>query len=319
MRGPILVAGAAGLLGGMLLWRWRGRPEGLAALVREPAALPAGAWPGVRVLAGDITDPASLTAALAAARPGLVVNCAALTNVDLCQRRPELALAVNAVGAANLAVAAAAAGAAFVQIGSDSVYAAGPGPHLEEAAGGELSAYAQSKLKGDELTLAAHPAALVLRTCIFGHNQNPARLSLGEWVQANLMAGREMPGFTDARFSPLFTASLAHAILAGVAAGLSGVYNLGSRQGLSKYDFARRLAAGLGRDPELVRPASVATVAMNAPRPADPVLDSHRFAAAAAWPLPGIDQEIKAFLDFAAGGELAGFRRFGGWACKSAS
>jgi hypothetical protein len=63
----------------------------------------------------------------------------------------------------------------------------------------------------------------------------------------------------------------------------------------------------------------VASVALIAPRPADPVLDSRRFALAAAWPPPDIDQEIKAFLDFAAGGELAALRRFGGWTCKSAS
>ncbi|MFH1060245.1 MAG: sugar nucleotide-binding protein [Pseudomonadota bacterium] len=318
MKGPILIAGAAGLLGGMLLWRWREKPEGLAALVRDPAALAAGAWPGVRVVAGDVRDPASLTAALAEVRPGLVVNCAAVTNVDLCQRQPELAQAVNATGAANLARAAAAAGAACVHIGSDSVYAAGPGPHPEEAAGGTLSAYAQSKLNGDRLVMAAHPAALVLRTCIFGHNQNPARASLAEWVAANLAAGNTIPGFTDVRFSPLFTVSLAPAILAAVAAGLSGVYNLGCAEGLSKFDFARRLALGLGRDPGLVRPALAAEVALAAPRPADPVLASRRFAAAAAWPLPGIDQEIKAFLEFAAG-ELDRFRRFGGWACKSAS
>ncbi|MFZ5585184.1 MAG: SDR family oxidoreductase [Thermodesulfobacteriota bacterium] len=319
MSGPVLVAGAAGLLGGMLLWRWRNLPQGLAALVRDPAVLAAGAWPGVRVVAGDVTDPASLTAALAATRPGLVVNCAAVTNVDLCERRPELALAVNAHGAASLARAAADAGAGFVQIGSDAVYAAGPGPHAEDAAGGTLSAYAQSKLKGDALVMAAHPAALVLRTCIFGPNQDPARLSLAEWVVNNLTADNSIPGFCDVRFSPLFTASLAPAILAGVGAGLSGVYNLGCAQGLSKYDFARRLAVGLGRDPALVRPASVAEVALTAPRPADPVLDSRRFAAAAGWPPPGIDQEIKAFLDFAAGGELAAFRRFGGWTCNSAS
>lgn len=319
MSGPILVTGAAGLLGGMLLWQWRESPQGLAALVRDPAALAAGAWPGVRVVAADLTDPASLTAALAAVRPGLVVNCAALTNVDLCQRQPGLAMAVNARGAAELAQAAAAVGAACVHIGSDAVYARGAGPHAEDAAGGELSAYAQSKLAGEELVMAAHPAALVLRTCMFGHNQNPARLSLAEWVIANLAAGREMPGFTDVRFSPLFTATLARAILAGVGAGLMGVYNLGSADGLSKFEFARRLALGLGRDPELVRPTSVRALALAAPRPADPVLDSRRFASAAAWPLPGIDDEIRAFLDFAAGGELAGFRRFGGWACVSAS
>lgn len=314
MSGPILVTGASGLLGGMLLWQWRQVPQGLVALVRRRDQLPDGAWPGVTLVEADLGDPEALARALESVRPGLVVNCAALTNVDLCERQPELAMALNARAPGVVAALAARLGAGLVQIASDSVYAQGPGPHPETAAGGELSVYARSKLAGEAAALAAHPGALVLRTCIVGLNANPARSSLAEWILANLAAGQAINGFSNVNFSPLFTASLAPAIAAGVAAGLRGVYNLGCAQGLSKYDFARRLARAFGHDEGLVRPARLDQAGLAAPRPLDPVLDSARFAAEAAWLLPDIAGEVERLARFARGGELAQFRRFGGWA-----
>lgn len=314
MSGPILVTGASGLLGGMLLWQWRRIPQGLVALVRRRDQVPAGAWPGVAVVEADLRDPAALTRTLEAVRPGLVVNCAALTNVDLCESQPELAYSLNAQAPGELAAIAAHRGVGLVQIASDSVYAQGPGPHPEANAGGQLSVYAHSKLAGEAAVLAAHPEALVLRTCIVGFNANPARSSLAEWILASLAAGQAINGFDNVNFSPLFTASLARAIAAGVAAGLRGVYNLGCAQGLSKYDFARRLARAFGHDEGLVRPARLDQAGLAAPRPLDPVLDSARFAAAAAWPPPDIAGEVERLARFARGGELEQFRRFGGWA-----
>ncbi len=103
MSGAILVSGASGLLGGMLLWRWRGEPHRLVALVRAPERLPAEAWPGVGVLRGDLERPEELEQVILTARPSLVVHCAAATLVDPCQMDPEMAqrLNVTAVAAAQ--------------------------------------------------------------------------------------------------------------------------------------------------------------------------------------------------------------------------
>jgi dTDP-4-dehydrorhamnose reductase len=313
MSRPILVTGATGLLGGACLWRWREEPRGLAALVRRPGKLPHGAWPGVGVAAGDLGEPDRLGRAVAELRPALVVNCAALTGVDAAEERPGRARLLNAAGPGALAAAAREAGAEMVHISTDAVYAQGPGPHREEDAGGRLSVYAASKLEGEAAVLSAHPGALVLRTCLFGWNQNPGRSSLAEWVVQSLARGREITGFVDVSFSPLFTDTLAGWILAGVRAGLAGVYNLGSAAGASKHDFARLLARSLGLDPELVRPGSQARAGLAAPRPAAPVMDSGRFFAAVGGGPPGLEEEAARFAAWAQGGELERFRRFGGY------
>jgi dTDP-4-dehydrorhamnose reductase len=202
----------------------------------------------------------------------------------------------------------------MVHVSTDAVYAAGPGPHPEEAAGGRLSAYAAGKLEGEAAVLAAHPGALVARTCLFGWNQDPARSSLAEWVAASLRAGQEITGFRDVRFSPLFTATLADLLLAGARAGLAGVYNVGAAEGASKYRFARLAARALGLDPELVRPGEAGGAGLAAPRPPDPTLDSRRFFAALGRPAPGLAAEVAAWARMEASGGLRRFRRFGGYA-----
>jgi dTDP-4-dehydrorhamnose reductase len=296
----------------MLLWRWRDDPRGLAALVRDAAALPPGAWPGVAVLEGDLARPESLRDAVEQVRPSLVVHCAAATLVDICEDDPALAEALNVKASEEMALAARAVGAALVHISSDAVYAQGEGPHREEDAGGNLSVYAKSKLMGEGAVMNAHPGALVLRTCLFGFNQNPVRTSLAEWILKTLRQGLPLPGFTGVRFSPLFTGELARLIRAAARAGLTGLYNLGCQEGLTKYDFACELALAFGFDPGLVQPTRMDQASLKAPRPSDPTLDSRRFFGEMSLDQPGIDEQIAAMRVMAFSGELDSFRSFGG-------
>jgi dTDP-4-dehydrorhamnose reductase len=310
----ILITGATGLLGGMCLWRWRRIGLEITALVRRPDELPENNWPGVETISGDLANPKSLTDAVEAVRPELVVHCAALTNVDKCQKEPEACKALNTAASGVLAAAAKKLGAAMVHISTDAVYAAGPGPHDEADAGGELSVYAASKLSGEKAVAEAHPGALILRTCMIGWNQNPARSSLAEWIVATLQGGKEVPGFIDVRFSPLFTGTLADIMLKAAYSGLSGVYNLGSRDGLSKFEAASLIAKGLGADHGRVRPTSQKKSKLSIPRPEDPVLNSQRIYTALDLKAPLLSTEISDMLRMESSGELTRFRRFGGYA-----
>ncbi len=313
VKDSILLTGATGLLGGMCLWRWRKEPLALTALVRDPAKLPADAWPGVKVVAGDLASPDNLSAAVRTVGPGLVVHCAALTKVDYCQKEPALAQSVNVEASGVLAAAAREQGASFVHISTDAVYASGKGLHSEEDVAGELSVYATTKLKGENAVIQACPDALILRTCMIGWNQDPARSSLAEWIVATLSEGKVVPGFTDVRFSPLFTATLADLILIAAGIGINGVFNLGSRDGLSKYATACLIAQGMGRSIDQVSPVKQSQADLAIPRPQDPLMDSKRIFTALNREAPTLSKEVDGFLEMERGGELAAFRRFGGF------
>jgi dTDP-4-dehydrorhamnose reductase len=113
-----LVTGAAGMLG-----------RDVTRLARASGADVTGLARGEL----DITDAASVLAAVRELRPDIVVNCAAWTAVDGAESREAAALAVNGAGAANIAAACAAAGAAMVQISTDYVFSGtGTQPYPED-------------------------------------------------------------------------------------------------------------------------------------------------------------------------------------------
>jgi dTDP-4-dehydrorhamnose reductase len=310
----VFITGATGLLGGMCLWQWRQAGFKLFALVRDREALPAGAWPSVDVVVGDLARPQSLIEAVESTGPDLVVNCAALTKVDQCQKQPELAKTINIVGSEALALAALKNQAGFIHISTDAVYANGYGPHQESEAGGDLSVYASSKLKAESAVTQAHPDALILRTCMLGWNQNPGLTSLAEWMIQILRTGKRLPGFIDACFSPLFTGTLAQRILEAAQTGLKGIFNVGSSDGLSKYQTAILFAERLGLSSSLVEPVSQTEANLIVPRPRDPVMDSNRFYNALEAEAPTVATEVENMLAMETSSELQRFRRFGGYA-----
>lgn len=148
---------------------------------------------------------------------------------------------------------------------------------------------------------------------MIGWNQDSSRSSLAEWIISTLRAGHVVPGFTDVFFSPLFTGTLAELILLAAGMGSKGLYNLGCRDGLSKYETARLIAEGLGISPDQVGPVEQSQGNLSIPRPQDPVMDSRRIYTALNREPTTLDQEVKALLEMERSGELAAYRRFGGF------
>ncbi|MBU0617823.1 MAG: sugar nucleotide-binding protein, partial [Planctomycetes bacterium] len=85
-------------------------------------------------------------------RPDVVINCAAQTNVDLCEDEPAAAFAVNALGALHAARCAEQVGAAVAQVSTDYVFGAAvarPQAYTEEDVPGPINVYGASKLAGE--------------------------------------------------------------------------------------------------------------------------------------------------------------------------
>ncbi len=98
----------------------------------------------------DISDAASIDAAVDAARPELIVHCAAMTDVDGAARQPDLAYRINGLGTQNVALAAVRCGAALLHISTNEVFDGAKGsPYLEFDATGPINAYARSKLAAE--------------------------------------------------------------------------------------------------------------------------------------------------------------------------
>lgn len=120
----------------------------------------------------DITDSESIARALDRLEPNAVINTAALPDVDKCEADPDLALAVNAHGAAKLARRCALLGVPLIHISTDYVFGARTRrePYAETDPTDPSSAYGRSKALGENLLLDAAPSACVARVAwLFGH------------------------------------------------------------------------------------------------------------------------------------------------------
>ncbi len=237
----ILITGATGLLGTNLVARCL--PEWQVVGVSHTRRLVAGIDNLVPV-ALDLADEPAVAALVADTRPDLIVNCAAATNVDACEADPAMAARLNVETARSVARAAATAGTRLVHVSTDAVYGGAGSWHRETEPICATSVYARTKAAAEEVVLAEAPGSVVARVNFFGLGAAPG--GLASWVLGELRAGRALKGFADVWFSPLLANDLAEALLVLGAGDAQGIYNLGGSDRLSKYDFARAIAARVG-------------------------------------------------------------------------
>jgi dTDP-4-dehydrorhamnose reductase len=272
-----LVTGASGILGDALLRS--ARFAGALGVVHEQDSPHEAAR-------ADLRDPVATAAALAAAAPAVVVHTVGLTDVDACESAPAAAYATSVLTTLNVAdwIRVERPEALLVYISSDQVYS-GPGPH-DESRPAPANAYGAAKHAG-ELAASRAPRHLVLRTNFVGRSGG-ARASYSDWLLAAARRGEAIPVDPAARFSPLHLRDLVALIAEAIELGLDGSYNLASRDGIHKLEFARAVAEtaepGAG---ELVVPADAATPG-RAPRESDLRLDVARAEAALGHALPEI-------------------------------
>lgn len=202
----------------------------------------------------------------------VVINAAAYTRVDDAESHEEDALRVNALGAENLARAAAEEGAVLVQLSTDYVFdGAATSPYAEDAPLAPVSAYGRTKAEGERRALAAHPdGTIVVRTAwLYGqHGPNFAATMLALAAQRDTLTVVD-----DQRGQPTWTRDLADQIVRLLDTGArSGIVHGTSSGETTWFGFARAIFEEAGLDPERVQPTDSSTFVRPAPRPAYSVL-----------------------------------------------
>jgi dTDP-4-dehydrorhamnose reductase len=217
----------------------------------------------------DITDERSVTRAFDQHRPGLVLHCAAWTDVDGAESDPEGAWRANEYGSRHVARAARACGAELVGFSTDYVFAGDdPAGYDERSPVEPHSIYGASKLAGERALLTEHPEAYVVRTAwVFsprGQNFLLTMLRLG--------AERDELRVVDDQVGcPTATSHLARATLELVERCPSGTYHLAGGGSTSWHGFASAIMQEAGL-PARVEAISSRELQRPAPRPACSIL-----------------------------------------------
>ncbi|UCH35355.1 MAG: dTDP-4-dehydrorhamnose reductase [Armatimonadota bacterium] len=219
---------------------------------------------GVDIGDFDITDHAAAEAAIAAARPDLVCHCAAYTDVDGCEREPDRAFRVNALGTWNTASACSAAGANMIYISTDFVFDGDKGePYSEYDAPRPLGAYGASKLAGERHVRELVQRHFIVRTAwLFaehGHNFVLSILRKAQELAAAAVASGGAPVLrvvADQIGSPTYARDLADAIARHIVdSHLYGTYHITNAGSCSWAEFAAEALRYAG-SPAQVEPIS---------------------------------------------------------------
>ena len=213
----------------------------------------------------DITDPAAVDSYIR--ENDLVVNCAAVSNVDDAEARPDAAVAINATGPGNLAAACAGANARLIHISSDYVFSGNAGrPYEISDATGPLGAYGRSKLGGESAVLAALPGAHIVRTSwVYTGGSGTDFVA----VMRKLAGTDRCVDVVDDQIgSPTYAPDLVRALLEIAAGDVRGpILHVANAGAISRCEQARAVFAELGADPERVRAVGTADVPRPARRP----------------------------------------------------
>ncbi len=284
-RVRVLVLGASGMLGHAVLRFFADSPAhevvGSARSTSVLRLLPASLRDSV-ICGIDVDNPDGLSRLFAQARPDVVINCIGLVKQLAEADDPLSAIPVNALLPHRIARLCRVAGARFVHISTDCVFAGLRGMYREQDPADAQDLYGRSKLLGE----VDEPHAITLRTSIIGHELAGAHGLIG-WFLAQHEGVR---GFTRAVFSGLPTVELARVVRDHVLPRpeMHGLYHV-SVEPISKYELLRLVAHAYGK---------TTAIAADDRLVIDRSLDSTRFRAAAGYAPPDWPALVRAMREF---------------------
>ena len=186
----------------------------------------------------------------------IVINLAAISNVEKCENYPDLAFAVNQKLAKIVAKACSITNRKLIHISTDHLFGNENKSHTENDIPILVNNYAKSKYWGECEVLNENPKALVCRTNFFG--KGPIhRVSISDWIIKDLTNNEIINLFDDVCFSPIIgfkVPEYAHKLL---DLGASGIYNISADDMISKYKFGEYIANAFNLSKKLINKSSI--------------------------------------------------------------
>ena len=220
----------------------------------------------------DLLDEARIGTVVGECQPDVVIHTQALSDVDQCEREPDLAEAMNVRTTDHLVRALERAQPLFIYVSTDYVFDGKKGrPYDEHDAPRPISVYGRSKRDGERLALRFPRGVVVRPSTLFG----PGRITFCDTVARGLQAGLTVEAFADQTTSPTYTedaAEMVEALIGSLRASrerwASRVYHVTNAGSCTRVELACRVAALLGRPRDRIRPILMREQHRPARRPA---------------------------------------------------
>ncbi|WP_347561907.1 dTDP-4-dehydrorhamnose reductase [Clostridium sp. E02] len=218
----------------------------------------------------DITDPKAVMDFANINRPHYIVNCAGVTDVNVCEQNMELAFKINALGARNLSVAARMGKARMIHISTDDIFdGESTKPYTEFDTPNPQTIYGKSKLAGENFVKEFCNRHIIVRSSwIFGDGSGYVSQILKEIAEGKTIYAAE-----DQTGVPTGASDLASKIIYLMKSASDGIYHVTGQGHCTRYEFAKEIVRLSGHETKVI-PVPANQDKLTAMRPTYSVLDN---------------------------------------------
>lgn len=268
----ILITGSNGLLGQKLVYKLKQKPNiTLIATARGENRLVDKS--GYVYDSLDITDYKNVKSVFEKHKPDVIINTAAMTNVDACETDREGALLMNATSVEHQVKVLESLQndtykPHFIHLSTDFIFDGTHGPLTEEEKPNPLSYYAETKLKAEQIVQASKLKWAMARTVlVYGIVDNMSRSNIVLWVKQNLEQGKKINVVDDQFRTPTLAEDLADGCILIAEKGATGIFNISGKDFMSILELAHKVADYYKLDKSLINPSKSADIKQPAKRP----------------------------------------------------
>ncbi len=267
MKTTILVSGSNGLLGQKIVYKLLQRNDVnlIAASRGDNRLLEKNGYIYINL---DISKSEDVRSAVEKHKPQVIINTAAMTNVDECETKREECWGANVTAVENFVNAIGNTDIHFIHLSTDFVFDGESGPYKEEDQPNPLSYYALSKYESEKVLQKSKISWAILRTIIvYGIVDNMSRSNVVLWAKGALEKGQPINVVDDQFRSPTLAEDLADACISASDKKAKGIFHVSGKDIMSILELVYRVADFWKLDKSIAKPIKSVTLNQAAKRP----------------------------------------------------
>jgi len=202
-----------------------------------------------------------------------ILHLAALSNPNFCEQNDIASHEINLQLTTHLAVMAKMRNIPFLFTSTDLVFDGINAPYKEDSPTNPISVYGEHKALAERLVMETNSTACIARMPLMYGMPDNGKGFMNAWIR-NLREGKTIGAFTDEYRTAVDGATAARGLFLLLEKEVNGIWHLGGKERLSRYEFAVQMAKELNLDTSLINPVLQKDIKMAAARPADVSLDS---------------------------------------------
>ena len=208
-------------------------------------------------------------------KPDIIINTAAITNVDYCEKFEKNAFDVNVTGTKNIAKIAEKLGSKLIHISTDAVFSGSKKFYVEEDKPNPISVYGKTKLESEKIISKVNDSVILRPSVLFGwipfeyiktKDESRKTMNFGLWVIDQLYKNNKMSIVNDQINTPTLADNLAENIIEIIKKDLTGIFHLSGLSCISRLDFSKKIAKTFGYSDNLISSISSEKLKQIAPR-----------------------------------------------------